>query len=80
MLTAEGLLHITVDSCHIDHAFQGPSQFGPLGHKIAAVAAPRRIELYQPHCSIGAGRKAARCHIDNILVAVVQPSTLRIAS
>ncbi len=61
MLGAEGLLVITVDGAHADDVLQRGSDLGPLGRQVAAVAAPGRVELQQPHKALARTARKAAC-------------------
>lgn len=51
-LLAQRLLLLAVHGGHLDHAVQRLGHLAPLGRKLAAVPAPRRVKLNQPHPAV----------------------------
>lgn len=48
-LAAQRFVVVRIHGAHFDDAAQGGCRLFVLGHQTLAVAAPRRIKLYQPH-------------------------------
>ena len=80
MLRAQALVLVAVDRAHDRDALERGRHLGPLGRQAAAVAAPGRIELQQPHAAVAAGREALRRDLEHVRVAVVQPAAAAAAA
>jgi hypothetical protein len=80
MLRAQALVLVAVDRAHDRDALERGRHLGPLGRQAAAVAAPGRVELQQPHAPVAAGREALRRDLVHIWVAVVQPAAAAAAA
>jgi len=80
MLRAQALVLVAVDRAHDRDALERGRHLGPLGRQAAAVAAPGRIELQQPHAAVAAGREALRRDLEHVRVAIVQPAAAAAAA
>ena len=80
MLRAQALVLVAVDRAHDRDALERGRHLGPLGRQAAAVAAPGRVELQQPHAAVAAGREALRRDLEHVRVAVVQPAAAAAAA
>ncbi len=80
MLRAQALVLVAVDRAHDRDALERGRHLGPLGRQAAAVAAPGRVELQQPHAAVAAGREALRRDLEHVRVAIVQPAAAAAAA